>query len=86
MPPPVAIGVLQNPPINLLSHYGQVSIAQVRAHATAYMIFQETAYQQSGMLYKFLKNSISAEAHNILDINADNYTINGQKDGVCYLK
>jgi cytochrome c1 len=33
----------------------------------------------------FLSNSIDETAHNLLDINTQNYTINGEEDGVCFL-
>jgi hypothetical protein len=80
------VGGMAPPPVNLITNYGQVTLEQVRAHAEVYMAVQHRSNQQSGMLYKFLTNSLDANAHNIMDINPDTYTINGQKEGVLFLK
>jgi hypothetical protein len=80
-PAPIA-----RPPINLITNYGQVTLEEVRAHAEVYMAVNTRPNQQSGMLYLFLSNSLDTDAHNLMDINPQNYTINGLKDGACFLK
>lgn len=90
LPVPAAVPGMPLPqapqPINLITNYGQVTLAQVQAHAGVYMAIEGRLNQQSGMLYSFLSNSIDIKAHNILDITPQSYTVNGRKDGVCFLK
>jgi hypothetical protein len=84
---PIPPGAVVPPPnLNLITNYGQITKDQVKAHAEVYMMMQDRRNQRSGMLYHFLNQSLTEEAHNILDINVANYTINGQKEGVCFLK
>jgi hypothetical protein len=72
--------------INLLTHYGQVTREQVRAHAEVYMVLQDRRTQQSGMLFLFLTNSLDETVQSIMDIDKAPYTVNNMPDGVCFLK
>jgi hypothetical protein len=79
-------GYLPQPPVNLISNYGQVSLEQVRNHANAYMGIPCRDSQNSHMLFTFLVNSLDNNAQNIMDIQAKHYTLFGLADRVCYLK
>jgi hypothetical protein len=88
-PAPAAVaGVAQAapPPINLITNYGQVTSEQVRTHAAVFMALQQRNSQNSLMLYMFLSNSLDTTAHNIMDMNPENYRVNGDNEGVIFLK
>jgi hypothetical protein len=87
--PPAAAGQAAPParaPINLITNYGQVSSDQVRTHSAVFMAVQQRNSQNSLMLYMFLSNSLDTTAHNVMDINPEKYRINGENEGVLFLK
>jgi hypothetical protein len=71
MPAQAALGaVFPVPqPVNLLTNYGQLSMAQVQAHAEIFMAIDGRDKQTPAMLYMFLSNSLDTAAHNTLDIS-----------------
>jgi hypothetical protein len=71
---------------NLLLQHRMLSIANVKAHAASYIGTQTRLAQDASMMYEFLRNSLSEGARARLATDASKYTINGTKDGPCYLK
>ena len=60
---------------NLLTHYGQVSIENMRVHATTYVISPTRDAQDNDMFYYFLADSLTNEFHTTVLLYADIYTI-----------
>ena len=60
---------------NLLSHYGQVSIENTRAHAATYINSPTRDTQDNNMFYYFLVDSLTNEFHTMVLLYADVYTI-----------
>jgi hypothetical protein len=71
---------------NLIENYGIVTMAECKAHATAYLAAQARDSQLSAMLYSFLRNSLSSQANKIIDLHPTDYTLNGLTNGTCLLK
>jgi hypothetical protein len=61
-------------------------MAECRAHGTAILTVQDRTNQNSGILFSVLQNSLTPEAHAIIDLEPDQYTINGEVEGLCLLK
>jgi hypothetical protein len=49
------------------------------------MALQQQSSQNSLMLYMFLSNSLDNTAHIMLDINPEEYRINGENEGLLLL-
>jgi hypothetical protein len=63
-----------------------VALADVQAYARSYLSKNERLSQQSGMLYMFLRNSLSQHINQIIARDyIDQYCIDGHLDGVCFL-
>ena len=60
---------------SLLTHYGQVSIENTRAHATTYVNSPTRDAQDNDMFYYFLADSLTKEFHTTVLLYADVYTI-----------
>ena len=60
---------------NLLTHYGQVSIENTRAHAATYVNSPTRDAQDNDMLYYFLADSLTNEFCTTVLLYADIYTI-----------
>jgi hypothetical protein len=73
-------------PTNLIDHYGVITLAECKTFATAYLAQRQRNSQLSAMLYTFLRDSLTAEANNIIDLTPSAYTINDETDGLCLLK
>jgi len=72
---------------NLLKDYGQVSIDDVRNHATYNYSGQRTRMaQDSQMLYQCLWNSLTLSAKKRINIYGDSYHINGDPVGALLLR
>jgi len=75
---------------NLLSHYGSISVQQVRDHASTYIGqtagAQGRKAQNSQMLYTCLSRSITFEARSKIITRKSKYTINGTLIGSLFLK
>jgi hypothetical protein len=76
------------PPIprNLLTNFGQVTLADCNAHATTYYATQTRDAQNSMFLYQFLHESLTEEAKAIMVSNLALYSINDVPVGILYLK
>ena len=48
-------------PVSLLSGYGTITLAQIRAHEESYIFTQSRNAQDSSLLYEYIMNSISSE-------------------------
>jgi hypothetical protein len=84
-------GVVMVPDANgvqrdLLTHYGQVTIDDVRAHAQGYVGAQNRDAQNSIMLQQFLANSLTDDAHLMMVSASELYLVNGTPVGALFLK
>jgi hypothetical protein len=81
MPPAYAVNR------NILDNYGTVTLAECQAHAETYMIAGITRIGQDAvMLYNFLFDSLTTEGLNKVNIDPTIFTINGEQDGLCFLR
>ena len=60
---------------NLLTHYGQVSIENMKAHASTYVNSPTRDPQDNDMFYYFLVDSLTNEFHTTVLLYADVYTV-----------
>ena len=60
---------------NLLTHYGQVSLDNTRAHAITYVNTPTRDTQDNDMFYYFLADSLTNEFYTMVQLYADIYTI-----------
>jgi hypothetical protein len=58
-------------------------MSECRAHGTAILAVQDRTNQNSGILFSALQNSLTPEAHAIIDLEPDQYTINGEVEIAC---
>ena len=73
--------------VDLLNHYGEVSLQQVRAHAESYLNpAVSRAAQDSKQLYSCLIGSLSAEAMDKVLLRSTDYIVAGRHSGVALLK
>ena len=72
--------------INMLKHYGNVTLDQVRDHAKLYVNTETRAAQDSYQLAECIFQSLTKEARNTVTLYSDEYTINGRVSGACLLK
>jgi hypothetical protein len=73
-------------PRNLIDRYGMLTMDNCRAHATAHLAVQNRMYQDSMMLYQFLKSSLTEKAQLTMLGEKDTYYVNDTPSGVCFLK
>ena len=71
---------------DLIHSYGLITIDECRAFATTYLAANDRRGQNSGMLYQFLSDSLTDAASAMMLTQMDKYTINGEQDGMCFLK
>jgi hypothetical protein len=72
---------------NILDSYGTVTLEECQAHARTYMIANVTRIgQDSVMLYNFLFDSLTTEGLNKVNIDPTSFTVNGEQDGLCFLR
>lgn len=71
---------------NLLSHHRMIPMSDVTAHATGYIGTQTRLAQDASMMYEFLRDSLTEGARARLATDTTKYTVNGTRDGPCYLK
>jgi len=69
---------------SILTHYGQVILDQVRAHATTYINAQTCVAQNNLMLYMFLAASITPEVKARAMIYHLDYHIGQNPSGVVF--
>ena len=60
---------------NLLTHYGQVSLDNTRAHATTYVNTPTRDAQDNDMFYYFLADSLTSDFRTTVLLYADVYTV-----------
>ena len=60
---------------NLLTHYGQVSLDNTRAHAITYVNTLTRDAQDNDMFYYFFADSLTNEFHTMVLLYADIYTV-----------
>ena len=71
---------------NLLTHYGQVSLDNTRAHAATYMSTPTRDAQDNDMFYYFLADSLTNEFHTTVLLYADTYTVTNVPVALALLK
>lgn len=72
--------------VNILQHYGQLSLEQVQAHAQTYVNYQNRAAQDSMQLYQCIMSTLTKEAKAKIMLSSDQYTIDDLVAGICLLK
>jgi hypothetical protein len=72
--------------VSILDQYGNISMDECWAHATVYTAARNQDTQNSVMLYQFLLNSIEEKWKTTLLSKMILYTINGEQDGLCFLR
>jgi hypothetical protein len=70
---------------NLLTEYGDLTIEQVKAHATTLRGTLTRSTQEDSQLFSCLNNSLSNEAINVLNLKSDDFKIADEFSGICYL-
>ena len=71
---------------NLLMHYGKITLAHVRANATADYIGQQNQnFQSSNQIYRCLRNSVTQDFSDRLVTEDDAFHIEGQPNGPYFL-
>ena len=78
----VDVGTVAAPVVvNMLDNYGEISLAQVQAHAGTYVAQQNRAAQDSMMLFQCIMQSLTTECLDNVRNKAAAYTINGIPSG-----
>lgn len=72
--------------VSLLTHHGEITLEQVKAHAITYQSFGVRAAQDAFMLYHCLTKSLSPEALNRINLRSDDYFSSDTPSGTCLLK
>jgi len=83
---PNNVAVPAGPTQSILMHYGQVTLDQVRAHATAYINAKTHMSQNNLMLYTCLATSVALEVKARAIIYSQDYHIGQNPSGVTFLK
>jgi len=83
---PVNVAMQGGPTHSLLTHYGQVTLQQVKDHATTYLNTQMRAVQNNLLLYTCLATSIAPETKAKAMIFHQKYHIGQTPVGSAYLK
>jgi hypothetical protein len=73
-------------PTPFIDNYGTITMAQCQAQGAIIMGVQDRRNQNSGILASILKNSLTPEALAIVDLEPEQYTFNGEMEGLCLLK
>ncbi len=81
---------------NLLTDYGTITRAEVRAHAQVYQPLDDRRAQNSNMLYNCIRTSISTAVRTKVNLDTERFVIEyrltpndpivRRYDGVCYVK
>ena len=83
--PVTRAGITQN--FNLLDHYGEISVSDVRSHAlTTWVNANDRNSQNSFMLFTLLKESLAPEALAIIQNMQEQYYVDGKPDGPSLFK
>lgn len=83
----ITVPDISGKPRNFFESYGMVTMEECKVHARTYMSsLDNRASQSSYMLYQCIADSITTEIKAELTSEADLYTINGQCEGLCFLK
>jgi hypothetical protein len=71
---------------DILTEYGNVTLAECQAHATTYMAGVTATGQQAVMLYHFLFDSLTPEGLSKINVDTTPFTIKNERDGLCFLR
>ena len=80
---------------NVITEYGRLTLEQIRAHVTSYVVppqgqqlqdHQHRQRQNDYQAYSFLSSTADLEGHLKLLAETDKYVVNGHYSGVLYLK
>jgi hypothetical protein len=72
--------------INILQHYGQITLAEVQAFAATYVETQTRAAQDDAQLYQCLRKSLTKDAETNIVLHEEDYTIGERPSGLVLLK
>jgi hypothetical protein len=72
--------------INILQHYGQITLEQVQAFAATYMNTETRATQDDAQLYHCLRKSLTKEAETNIVLYEDDYYSDERPSGLVLLK
>ena len=78
---PVGPQVAQRPTRNLITHFSQITEAEVRAHAASYMSREDRMVQNAIQMQAYLRNSLSESAKNKLLAQRDFYFVGADAHG-----
>jgi hypothetical protein len=71
---------------NLLTNFGQVTMADCEQYARTYVTLQTRDAQNSMFLYQFLHDSLTEDAKAIMECNVPLHSINDIPVGAMFLK
>jgi hypothetical protein len=71
---------------SLVESYGQVELSDCQNHAETYIDDETRQAQNSMILYIFLRASLTAQAKTVVESEPDEYSIDGEPSGSCFLK
>jgi hypothetical protein len=83
---PEDVNVNNGPTIHLLTHYGQVTLEQVRAYAQTFIGMPTRAAQLDMQVAMCVLKSLTKEAKDNIELESDKYTIGGTKVGILIIK
>jgi hypothetical protein len=72
--------------LDLIQHYGELTLEQVRAFAETYVNNQSRAAQDDAQLYQCLRKSLTKEAETNIVLFQEDYTIGERTCGLALLK
>ena len=82
----INVGGLNPNLVNLLTHYGEITVDQVLTHVNAYIGTESRATQDSTMLYHALTKSIDASTMDKVRNKSNEYKVNGRSSGELFLR
>jgi hypothetical protein len=71
---------------SLVESYGQVELSDCQEHAATYINDKTRQGQNSMILYIFIRASLTAQAKTVVESEPDEYSIDGEPSGSCFLK
>ena len=72
--------------LDLIQHYGELTLEQVRAFAETYVNNPSRAVQDNAQLYQCLRKSLTKEAETNIALFQEDYTIGERTCGLALLK
>lgn len=71
---------------NLIESYGQVTLEHIRTYQETYLTSQNRMRQDDAQLFFALRNSLTEQAKNRLNLYKDQYTVNKYPSGLLFFK